>query len=94
MSLFFILFFLFFISPLLFSFFSFLSLPTGREDPVGVAFLRLDEAVGGHEDGPWELREVDFLVLPRPSEVADEVGVLLHARVGVGGKQLAVSVHL
>jgi len=66
----------------------------GGEDPAAVAFARLLDTVGGHQDGPWKRIELLHLVLPCAAVIADQVLVLLEPRISVGGKHLAVSINV
>eukprot|EP00047_Mylnosiga_fluctuans_P010859 m.18297 g.18297 ORF g.18297 m.18297 type:complete len:532 (+) comp3326_c0_seq1:416-2011(+) len=66
----------------------------GGVDAVRIRLARLDQAVGGHDDGAGELGELKLLELPRATVVADKVLVLLQAGVAVGGEHLAVGVHV
>eukprot|EP00053_Salpingoeca_punica_P005903 m.57274 g.57274 ORF g.57274 m.57274 type:complete len:624 (-) comp13447_c0_seq2:122-1993(-) len=61
-------------------------------DVVLVALARLDDAVGGHDDGAGELGKLKLLQLPGAAVVADEVLELLERRVAVGRQHLAVGV--
>ena len=63
------------------------------EDIVLVGPLGLLDTVGGHEDRAGELAEFLELVLPRCSEMTVEVGVLLEARISMGGQHLTVGVN-
>ncbi len=66
----------------------------GGEQVGLVGGLGLLDAVGGHQDGTGKLAELPDLVLPGGAEMTVEMGVLLQLGIGVGGKHLAVGVHV
>eukprot|EP01084_Bolivina_argentea_P262776 444515_1 len=66
----------------------------GRVQAAAVRLVRLREAVGRHQHGSGEVRELNRLAHPRAAEVGDKGAVLLEVGVRVGGEHLAVRVHV
>jgi hypothetical protein len=65
---------------------------SGGEDPVAIAGLGFDQAVGGHHDRAGEGGEVALLILPGTAVVADEVAVGVESGIAVGGQHFAVGI--
>mmetsp|Transcript_27179 Transcript_27179/g.59335 ORF Transcript_27179/g.59335 Transcript_27179/m.59335 type:complete len:260 (-) Transcript_27179:786-1565(-) len=64
------------------------------EQVILVGLGGVQHTVGGHEDGTGEVGKVTLLAVPGATKVAGQVGVLVQARVAVGGQHLAVCVDL
>ena len=63
-------------------------------DPVFVAVLWRNDAVGGHEDGTVKAFKFFFLFPPGVSVVACKVRIFFERRIVVGRKHLGVSVNV
>ena len=66
----------------------------GGVQPVLVAVLGGDNAVGGHKDGALEGLEFLLLLPPGVAVVAHKVGVLLEGGIVVGGEHLTVGIYV
>ncbi len=61
---------------------------------VGAALAQRYQAVGGQQHRAVERLELVRLMPPRPAVIADEMGIFLERRVGVGRQHLAVGIDI
>ena len=64
------------------------------KNALTVLRLRLDDAVGRHQNAARKLGKLFLLILPGAAVIADQMRISLELRVSVGGQHLAVRVDI